>query len=68
MFTAPDNLAGTYFFSTHIFSDDKRQLEVLLKKNDDILCSCQEENTSDNEDGTASCSAIVELNAGKEHS
>ena len=69
MFTAPDNLAGTYFFSTHILNDDKTVLEIKLKKNDDNLCTCQEETTfSNNEDGTASCSVTVELNAGKEHS
>ena len=64
MFTAPDDLAGTYSFYTQVCNDDKMALSVVLVKNDDILCSCQEQNMSDSDDGTASCSAIVELNAG----
>ena len=68
MFTAHHDSVGTYFFSTHVLSEDGMKLYVSLKKNDDILCSFQEENTSGNEDGTGSCSATVELKEGKEHS
>ena len=66
VFTAPKS--GLYYFSTHALREDRKRLFIGLKKNDDILCSFQEENKSDGEDGTGSCSAIVELSLGKNYS
>ena len=66
IFTVPPNGGGLYYFSTHLVFDDKKWGRFVMNKNRGALCGFYEDNQdSNNEDGAGSCSATVELAAGK---
>ena len=61
----PSGAAGLYFLTTHVVIDDGKFESFEMKKNTEILCGFFEDNkSSPDTDGSASCSITTLLNSG----
>ena len=67
LFTAPPGGDGVYYFSTYVFVQDDEFGVFSMRLNYGVICSSRPDrgNNGDNNYSTGSCSAVVNVVAGK---
>ena len=67
MFTVPSGRDGVYYFSVYLLVEDGEYGNFDMMLNDDVICSTIPDHASNgaNDYAPGSCSAVVDLVAGK---
>ena len=67
MFTVPPGGDGVYYFSTYVLVDDGESGRFDMMLNDDVICTTwpDHNNNGANDVVPGSCSAVVDVVAGK---
>ena len=67
VFTVPSGGDGIYYFSTYVLGEDGEWSRFDMRLNDDVICTAQpdHDNNGEIDPAAASCSAVVDVMAGK---